>query len=738
MSRTLVALVLPSVLFACRGPQDEVFDYVYPVLAVSESTVQFGTSGWGSVTERTFYVSNDGGTSSADGMTMAVSTITLLDTAPENYSFTYDVRETECTGAPAADTATDTSAAAAKALDIDTSPEPIDTGDTNPNDTGTPPDDTGSVPSDVLFLLDPGCRIPIHVTFAPTTAIGDVWGAMELVTESQEIAEDATDEQFLAAYHKDPVRLRKLVYLHGEAEHAAATLVVRPRTYDFGYVNTEDTDDHVAFIELENVGDGDLNLLGVELGEGCDEAYSFVVEPTLGVVEPGASTLAEVRFQPTDDQPAYCQLVVHSDDPAETSDGVDVTLTGNSGSDPENLPPTVFIRSPTNGYKYQGISPLELELNIFDVNQPATSLGCKVKSAVLQEGASIATCTATDESGHFWVEIDPGDLDSGTDTLQVVVTDGSGITATAAVSVVITTDYPADDDDGDGYGASDENPDCDETSRETYPGAAEIYDGLDNDCDNIIDEGTEGYDDDGDSYSEEQGDCNDYNDSAYLGAPERGDGVDNDCDGIVDEGTSLSDDDNDGYAEVNNDCDDGDDTRHPGATEVCDDHIDNDCNGLVDSADACLDSNSNPVIVGGEAGVAADQYACESGQTITLSAIVYDADGQVPTYSWADDDATMENYDNASASTVHWTCPTLDSNSGGKAYLVSVQILDPDANDDYAYTKIAVYPEGFGLYDPFQVLVLGEKKGCATVSAVPALSIVGLALAAAGIRRRRA
>ncbi len=334
------------------------------------------------------------------------------------------------------------------------------------------------------------------------------------------------------------------------------------------------------------------------------------------------------------------------------------------------------------------------------------------------------------------MEIDPHDLDSGSDTLQVVVTDGSGITAMAAVSVVISADYPSDDDDGDGYGADVDNPDCDEGDRNTYPGAAEIFDGEDNDCDNIIDEGTTGYDDDGDSFSENDGDCNDYNDSAYPGAPERGDGVDNDCDGVVDEGTSLSDDDGDGYAEVNNDCDDTDPARHPGATEICDDHIDNDCNGLIDSADSCLDSNSNPVIVGGETGVAADQYACESGQVITLQALVYDADGQVPTYSWQDDD--NQNFDNASSSTVHWTCPVLESNSGGKAFLVSVQILDPDTNDDYAYTKIAVYPEGFGIYDPYQKVVIAEKKGCATVSATPALSIVGLALAAAAVRRRRA
>lgn len=733
MSRTLLALVVPLAILGCRTAQDEVFDYAYPQLAISQATVEFGNSGWGSVTDRTFYISNDGGSSLDDGMTMAVSAITLLDTAPDNYSFTYDIRDTECTGAAPA-TTDDTAEAAAKSLDIDTGTPPVETGDSS-QDTGDT--DTGgeAPPEDVLFLLDPGCRMPITVHFAPTSAIGDVWGALEIDTESQVIADDATAEQFLAAYHKDPVRLRKLVYLHGQSEHSAGALVVRPRTYDFGYVNAADTEDHVAFLELENVGDGDLDVVSVAFEASCDTAFSLVTTPALGVLAAGGSTLAEVRFAPTDDQASYCQLLIHTSDVSEPAEGVDVTLTGNSGSDPENQPPTVFIRSPYNGYKYDGIRPLSLELNIFDVNQPAATLGCKVKSAVLQTGANVATCTATDDSGHFWVDVDPGDLDAGSDTLQVVVTDGSGVTATAAVSVVISADYPPDDDDGDGYGYDIDNPDCDEADRNTYPGAAEIFDGKDNDCDNLIDEGTEGYDDDGDSFSEDQGDCNDYNDSAYPGAPERGDGVDNDCDTTVDEGTSLSDDDGDGYAEVNNDCDDTDESRHPGATEVCDDHVDNDCNGLIDSADSCLDSNSNPVIVGGELGVAADQYACESGQTITLQAIVYDADGQVATFAWRDDD--NQNFDNAAASITHWTCPVLESNSGGKAFLVSVQIADPDANADYAYTKIAVYPEGFGIYEPYQKLVLAEKGGCATVSTTPALSIVGLALAAAAIRRRR-
>ena len=47
-----------------------------------------------------------------------------------------------------------------------------------------------------------------------------------------------------------------------------------------------------------------------------------------------------------------------------------------------------------------------------------------------------------------------------------------------------------------GYVADD--TDCDDGAASAYPGGAEVCDGLDNDCDGIIDETTNCYDDDGD------------------------------------------------------------------------------------------------------------------------------------------------------------------------------------------------------------------------------------------------
>ena len=139
-------------------------------------------------------------------------------------------------------------------------------------------------------------------------------------------------------------------------------------------------------------------------------------------------------------------------------------------------------------------------------------------------------------------------------------------------------DITGDDDsapvdaDQDGFH---EGVDCDDHDPQTWPGAPELCDGLDNDCDGNV-PGDE-VDADGDSYLA-CAECDDGEDMVYPSAPELCDGLDNDCDGSVPD--DEQDGDGDGVLECE-DCDDTDASIHPGAIEVACDYIDNDCDGAL-------------------------------------------------------------------------------------------------------------------------------------------------------------
>ena len=151
------------------------------------------------------------------------------------------------------------------------------------------------------------------------------------------------------------------------------------------------------------------------------------------------------------------------------------------------------------------------------------------------------------------------------------------------------------DDDGDGYSTC--AGDCDDTNPDTWPGAPELCDGLDNDCDGVANDLV---DQDGDGLSSCDGDCDDADPNAYPGAAEVCNGADDDCDGLVDE--DAQDSDGDGVTDCDGDCDDADPDVHPGAPEDCD-GVDSDCgddlylesdddgDGLAECEGDCDDTN---------------------------------------------------------------------------------------------------------------------------------------------------
>jgi hypothetical protein len=106
------------------------------------------------------------------------------------------------------------------------------------------------------------------------------------------------------------------------------------------------------------------------------------------------------------------------------------------------------------------------------------------------------------------------------------------------------------DGDGDGYAIS--KGDCDDSDSSVNPGAEEICDNRDNNCDGQIDEGDVcGLDPnvDGDDYTVGQGDCDDLNAAINPDALEICDnGIDENCNGLTDEGCVTGEDrDGDGF-----------------------------------------------------------------------------------------------------------------------------------------------------------------------------------------------
>ena len=208
---------------------------------------------------------------------------------------------------------------------------------------------------------------------------------------------------------------------------------------------------------------------------------------------------------------------------------------------------------------------------------------------------------------------------------------GLGTSNAITVSVAASSTYYADAD-GDGFGNAastivacsapagyvSNNSDCNDNNSAIKPGAAEVCNTVDDNCNGQINEGvgnTYYADTDGDGYGNaasstvactqpsgfvsNSSDCNDNINGINPAATEICNTADDDCDGQINEGvgnTYFADTDGDGYGNAassavactqpsgfvsnSSDCNDANSAINPAATEVCN-TADDDCDGQI-------------------------------------------------------------------------------------------------------------------------------------------------------------
>ena len=264
-----------------------------------------------------------------------------------------------------------------------------------------------------------------------------------------------------------------------------------------------------------------------------------------------------------------------------------------------NQAPTVAFTAPDAGAVLPAGVPVTVQAQASDPDETdASVLSLSWTGLEAAEGPA-----HPDADGTASVVISP---DVGEVSLSVTVSDAAAGFATALLRwTAIDADLDQDGFVDGGVGGDDcddQNPAVHPGAQERCDGVDEDCDGV---ADNAPVNAPEWYrDNDADGHGAgsplpacaqpagwvpSNDDCNDNDAGIHPGATEICDAADTDCDGTVPT-AEFTDADTDGYVACT-DCADNSAAIHPGAIEVCDaDNADEDCNGLADDNDPAATS----------------------------------------------------------------------------------------------------------------------------------------------------